>query len=64
MKDRRGVAGWEEGVEGFDSSRECCKRQDKGAEEEADLHKVSRVPVQLSKDDTLGSRQRDAYLQQ
>ena len=30
----------------------------------ADLHKVTRVPVQLSKDDTLGSRQRYPYLQQ
>ena len=31
---------------------------------EADLHKVARVPVQLSKDDTLGSCQCDPYLQQ
>lgn len=29
-----------------------------------DLHQVAGIPVQLSKDDTLGRRERDPYLQQ
>ena len=35
-----------------------------GIDAEADLHKVAGIPVQLSKDDTLGGCQRDPYLQQ
>ena len=38
-------------------------RDTAGVDAEADLHKVARVPVQLSKDDTLGSRQSDPNLQ-